>query len=469
MHASSVGLSWCQNATGKFPAGINPPSLGLALASVFLVALPVYPRPPQASLEQLLGEAREAQNREDFAGAARKYTEAAKLTPNADIDEKLGLAYFLGNSYPQAVEAFSNALRMEAQRWASHLFLAESLYKLNRFEEALPHVKTALQLRPDENESRYWLGCIDHALGRYEEAIVHLNEALEHDPQHVEILYSLTETYLDYSAVLVDRLDSERPSAQKRLAIDQQIGDVASGMQAADSGESAVGQLRAIAGKYTAASKAADPDLEAVFTLSRLYGYLGQLTAEKLWRLRPDSYRSHELLGQSYENRKNYEAALAEYREALRINPNAPGLNYAVGHVYWGMKQLSQAIPELEKELALNPYHPSANYVLGHIYLRVDPQDPEKAAAYLQRAVESKPEFVEARKQWGRALSLMHEENKAVEQLQLAAQQDPRDDTVHYLLATVYKSMGLEDKARKELKVFDQLRAKKHLSDATPQ
>jgi tetratricopeptide (TPR) repeat protein len=448
---------------------MSPALLGLGLASVLIVALPAYPRPPQASLEQLLGEAREAQNQGDFAGAARKYTEAAKLRPNAEVYEKLGLAFFLGNSYSQAIEAFSDALRMEPQRWASHLFMAESLYKLNRFEEALRSVKTALQLRPEENESRYWLGCIDNALGKYEEAIVHLSEASEHDPQNVDILYSLTEAYLDYSTVLLNRLDSGTPSAQKQLAIDRQICDVASRAQGANAENSAANQLRTVARKYAAASKAAEPDSETLFTLSRVYEYLGQLTAEKVWQLQPDSYRSHELRGQSYENQKNYEAALAEYREALQINPRAPGLNYAVGHVYWEMKRLSQAIPELEKELTLNPYHPSANYLVGHIYLRVDPQHPERAALYLQRAVESKPDFVEARKQWGRALSLMHEDQKAVEQLQLAAKQDPRDDTVHYLLATIYKSMGLEDKARKELEVFDQLRGGKRVSDTTPQ
>jgi tetratricopeptide (TPR) repeat protein len=466
-HTSSAGLFCCQIATGKSPAGIDPALLGLALASVLLVALPANPRPPQTSPEQLLGQAREAQNRGDFAGAARKYTEAARLRPNAEVYEKLGLAHFLGNSYPQAVEAFSDALRIEPQRWASHLFMAESLYKLNRFEEALTSVKSALQLRPEENEARYWLGCIDHALGKYEEAIVHLSEASERDPKNVDILYSLTEAYLDYSTVLLNRLDSGTPSAQKRLGIDRQIGDVAARAQGA--GNSTAAQLRTIARKYAAASEAAEPDSEALFTLSRVYGYLGQLTAEKVWQLQPDSYRSHELRGQSYENQKNYEAALAEYREALQINPRAPGLNYAVGHVYWEMKRLSQALPELERELALNPYHSSANYLVGHIYLRVDPQHPEKAALYLQRAVESKPDFVEARKQWGRALSLMHEDQKAVEQFQLAAKQDPHDDSVHYLLATIYKSMGLEDKARQELEVFDQLRAGKHVNDGTPQ
>ena len=87
--------------------------LGLAFQSVLFVALPSYSRPPQASLDRLLEEARDAQNRGDFVVAARKYTEAAKLGPSAEIYEKLGLTYFLGNSYSQAVEAFSNALRLE--------------------------------------------------------------------------------------------------------------------------------------------------------------------------------------------------------------------------------------------------------------------------------------------------------------------------------------------------------------------
>ena len=289
------------------------------------------------------------------------------------------------------------------------------------------------------------------------------------DPQNVDILYALTETYLDYSTVLLDHLGSETPSRERRLAVDQRIRGVASNaLVDADSWKSTVEQLRTIGDSYAAASKSPQPDPKALFALSRIYGQMGQLMAEKVWKLMPGSYRSHELLGQSYENQKDYEMALTEYRKALQIDPSAPGLNYAVGHAYWEMKQLSKAIPELEKELALNPYHPSANYVLGHIYLHSDPQHPQKAALYLQRAIEAKPDFVEARKQWGRTLSLMHENQKAAEQLELAAKEDPHDDTVHYLLASIYRKMGLEDKARKELEMFDQLRAEKHISDATP-
>ena len=125
------------------------------------------------------------------------------------------------------------------------------------------------------------------------------------------------------------------------------------------------------------------------------------------------------------------------------------------------MKRFAEAIPELDKELELNPNHPSANYVLGHIYLYQ--RQTEGAARHLQVAVEAEPDFVEARKQLGKALSLLEDNQNAVEQLKLAAAADPQDDSLHYLLAGVYKKMGLQDKAQKELSVFEELRRKKHI------
>jgi len=152
---------------------------------------------------------------------------------------------------------------------------------------------------------------------------------------------------------------------------------------------------------------------------------------------------------------------LVEYREALRLSPQAPGLHYSIGHAYWQMKRFAEAIPELDKELELNPNHPSANYVLGHIYLYQ--RQTEGAARHLQVAVEAEPDFVEARKQLGKALSLLEDNQNAVEQLKLAAAADRQDDSLHYLLAGVYKKMGLQDKAQKELSVFEELRRKKHI------
>jgi protein O-GlcNAc transferase len=237
----------------------------------------------------------------------------------------------------------------------------------------------------------------------------------------------------------------------------------------ANTPDGATQELQKLEDHFSGVLKSRRSDPEGLYGLGRVYGHFGQATARRVWELKPDSYRSHQLLGEAYENVKDYETALKEYQEALRLNPSAPGLHYAIGQANWRMKRFDDAIPELERELALNPYHPSANYVLGHIYIRLGRQHAEKAARYLERAVETKPDFVEARKQWGKALSLLGENERAARELELVAKQEPEDGSVHYLLAVIYKRMGLQDKAQEELQIFGKLRASRPILGEAPE
>ena len=207
---------------------------------------------------------------------------------------------------------------------------------------------------------------------------------------------------------------------------------------------------------FSAALKPGPLDAEGLYALSRVYGKFGQTMAQRVWELKPDSYRSHQLLGEVYENIKNYENALKQYREALRLNPGAPGLHYAIGHTFWKMKRFDEAVPELERELALNPYHPSANYVLGHIYVHLGRHQAEKASRYLRRAVEAKPDFVEARMQWGKALSLLDDNERAVQELEIVAKQEPEDDSVHYLFGGAVQENGVARQSSERVADFHQ-------------
>jgi tetratricopeptide (TPR) repeat protein len=428
------------------------------------LAEPCVSQSGQPRLEMILKRAEDAELQKDFVRAATEYREAAKLEPSAELYEKLGLACFLGNSFPEAIDALSESVRLDARRWSSQLYLGISLYKTNRFRRALPHIERAVELNPEQNETRYWLGCTYHALGNYAQAIEHLRTASNRDSKNVDILYTLTETYLDSSTVLARRLDEHTPDEARRRVLDRQLeiqeGDPNRDIESWDQELRKWDQAEE---QHKGVLKSPQPDSDSVYMLSRIYGQLAQVTAERVWNLDPNSYRSHQLLGEAYEGQENYEKALVEYREALRLGPQAPGLHYSIGHAYWQMKRFDEAIPELNKELELNPNHPSANYVLGHIYLYQ--RQNERAARHLQVAVEAEPDFVEARKQLGKALSLLKDNQKALQQLQLAAVADPQDDSVHYLLAGVYKKMGLQQKAQEELAVFEQLRRKKHVHD----
>ena len=105
-------------------------NLALVFAFAALVARlsPVSPAPVGRDPEA----AQEAQLQKDFSRAAKEYREASKLKPSSELYEKLGLACFLGNSYPEAIEALSESVRLDPRRWSSQLYLGISLYKTNR-------------------------------------------------------------------------------------------------------------------------------------------------------------------------------------------------------------------------------------------------------------------------------------------------------------------------------------------------
>jgi tetratricopeptide (TPR) repeat protein len=426
-----------------------------------LLAGTVYGQSSGTGVGELLERAQEAQAGKNYPRAAEEYREALKLKPSAEIYEKLGLVYFLQNSFDLAVGAFSEALRPQPDRWASQLFLGISLYRTNRFKEALPHLQQALKLNSQQNDARYWLGATYKALGEYPRGIDQLRLALENDPKNIDTLYALAEAYLDFSTVLSKRLDRHPEEKRYRETLEERAG-IRKLIQ--EHGEESLDQLagewRQVEGQYKQVLKSHQADEDGLYILSRVYAELAQLTAERLWELEPNSVRAHQVLGEAYEGKEDYEKALQEYQEALRLNPQAPGLHYSVGHAYWQMKRFEAAIPELEKELALNPHHASANYVLGHIYLYQ--RKVLEAAHYLEAAVNAKPDFVEARKQWAKALSLLQDNQKAIRQLEIAAAADPQDDSIHYLLARIYRKIGRQDKAQKELGIFDELRRRKH-------
>ena len=79
----------------------------------------------------------QAQSTAGVAVVERAAEQNVKVQPTAGNWQKLGLARFMQNRFPDAIGAFRQAIARDAGLWPSHLFLGMSLYRTNRFEEAL--------------------------------------------------------------------------------------------------------------------------------------------------------------------------------------------------------------------------------------------------------------------------------------------------------------------------------------------
>jgi tetratricopeptide (TPR) repeat protein len=194
---------------------------------------------------------------------------------------------------------------------------------------------------------------------RYEAAIEPLRRHLQTRPSDVEAGVALVESYLE----------TQRPADAAR-------------------------ELRRILN--TGAKRPAP-----LLLLAKCYRDLALKTFEHLVLLQPDSYRAHQLLGESYAARKQYDSAFDEYRAALAAKPNLPGLHLAIGRVHLKLLRFEEAAVEFEKELEINPFDADANIDLGGIYVNQD--QPEKAVPLLERALRVRPGFAEAHRRLGKA------------------------------------------------------------------
>src|SRR6202011_3108134 len=90
------------------------------------------------------------------------------------------------------------------------------------------------------------------------------------------------------------------------------------------------------------------------------------------------------------EAQKNdYQKAIADYTEAIRLKPDAPGFYNSRGEVYWSLKQYDNAASDLTRAIQIKPT-PEAYYVRGLIYVALRQYD--KAVSDLTDAIRIKPD-----------------------------------------------------------------------------
>ncbi|MDQ2711795.1 MAG: tetratricopeptide repeat protein [Acidobacteriota bacterium] len=213
------------------------------------------------------------------------------------------------------------------------------------------------------------------------------------------------------------------------------------------------GQISSALKNLSAIQKRSASDPEAKFAMGEILQELAELRAEQLQRVAPESAEAHELLGKSFESRGKLDEALKEYRDALGKAPNSPGLHFLIGNVDWKLRNLDAAEAEFKEELKLNPHHAMANLRLGQILLDTRRDEPMRAVAYLQEAASDAQSSFEAHRELGKALRLAHKYPEAVKELQWVEAQAPNDETVHAQLAALYKDTGDRERARQEIEL----------------
>jgi tetratricopeptide (TPR) repeat protein len=200
-----------------------------------------------------------------------------------------------------------------------------------------------------------------------------------------------------------------------------------------------------------------DPDV--LYTAAKLHMKAFNDTTFAMFQRAPASYRVHELSAEIFEVEDRYSDAIAEYRKAIDLNPNAPELHFRLGRAILlqshSLEALDQAAAEFHSELKLSPEDGACEFQLGQI-AQVQAKTPD-AESHFQRALKLSPNFVQALIALGKLKTQDKQYDDAVMLLSHATKLQPTNEAAHYGLLTAYRDSGQMDKAKGEKLILDHL------------
>jgi tetratricopeptide (TPR) repeat protein len=330
-----------------------------------------------------------------------------------------------------------------------HFLAAKEAEKKGDYETAVGEYRAVLKLDPDLAEVRSNLGLILYVQRKDKEAITAFEQALKRKPDLLA-----PNLFLGMAFVRTNQYEKAIEPLKTTISLNP-----AETRAYANLGLSYL-ELGREQDALKVLQKAAElwpQDVEILYNLGVVYTRLMTTTYRKMAQIDPDSHRVHQLLGASFEARRDTRRAIEEYKLAIEKKPGLAGLHYALGNLYWKEGDLEKAAEEFLKELEIAPENYLTTWKLGNIYLLNKQYD--LAFQYLEKAIQQKPDLGQAHRDLGRALIQTDGDlQRAITHLTKVIQLSPEEPTSHYLLAQIYKKLGRRVEQSAELEIFERLR-----------
>ena len=352
---------------------------------------------------------------------------------------------------------FSQSSPTRQQQIESHARQAAEDLKENKPDLAVPEFRAIVALDPSNVDARGNLGVLLFFQGSYSEAIPELRAALEMRPTlwKIQALLGIAEKRTsDVSAARSD-LEQAFPNVQdEKIRIDtgMELIEIYSGTGDLDKAATTVNTLRKL-----------EPTNEAVlYTAYRVYS---DLTADSLLSLSvvaPNSARMHQALAHELAKRGKTEEAIENYRAALKLDPQLPGIHFELAEMLSTLStpdSLVEAESEYKAALQANPSDEQSECRLGDIALRRN--DTKEAYDRYMKAVQLQPGDPDANIGLAKVLMSMDQPQKAQPLLEHALQLDPTSAVAHFRLSAVYRETGRPDDAKHELEEYQKYKGMK--------
>ena len=343
------------------------------------------------------------------------------------------------------------------QQIALHAQQAQQFLRANQPDQAIPEFRAIIALDPTNIDALANLGVLLYFKGDYVHAIPELQAALKLNPNlsKIQALLGMAQKRTGDSDGALRNLEPIFPTlAEKDIQIEvgMELVELYSGQEQL---EKAAGIIDLLRNKYPT-------DVGVLYASYRLHSDLAGESMLSLSLVAPHSAQMYQVMAHELVRQGQMEAAIRNFREALKINPNLPGLHYELAEALNASdipdgKQ--QAKKEYEAALSVNKFDEKSECRLGNMAYKSN--DLAGAVSHYSRAVELQPDDPEANLGLAKALMDMKETKRAQALLEQTVRLDPTIAEAHFRLATIYRETGRIPDAKRELEQYQKFRTMK--------
>ena len=336
------------------------------------------------------------------------------------------------------------------QQIESHRRQAAEYLKENRPDLAAPEFKALVALDPNDVDARGNLGVVLYFQGEYADAIPQLRAALKMRPNlwKIQALLGIAEKRTgDINAARGDleKAFPKVPEEKIRVETGMELIEIYSGAGELDKAATTVSVLRGL-----------EPTDETVlYTAYRIYSDLANESLLSLSVVAPNSARMHQAIAHELAKRGEATEAIVNYRAALKIDPDLPGLHFELAEMLNASTDAAtraEAESEYRAALQANPADAQAECRLGDIATRKN--DLKEAYQRYGRALELQPNNLDANIGMANVLASTDQPEKAEPLLEHAVELDPTNALAHFRLSSVYRHVGRTSDAKHELEEY---------------
>jgi len=317
----------------------------------------------------------------------------------------------------EAVEDFQQFLRLEPNSAEGYFNLGLALESANQLDTALTALHKAASLQPGMRGLHLFLGIVDYKLNRFSDAHNELDRATRTEPKS-----SAAWMWLGVVELAQDQAESAAAALDKAAALDPN-------------------------------------NLDVLYHRGRAHLLVSKQSYSAMFKLSPDSWRVHEVLGQADAEAFRADDAISEFRLAIRGAPHEPGLNEELGDACWTADKLQEADDAYAQEIKNDPLNAVAHYKLGS--LRVTRDDAASGVPLLERALSLDPAITDAHYYLGKGYAALGKQDVAIEHFRLATNPQGSEELrimSWYQLAILNRNLHRSQEAAEALAAFRQMK-----------